>query len=185
MSNLSAAILRFQRNINWIEEKNITKGEQVFSNFISFKDAQLIQNTHWHPYFSEVFRLNSAATNIRINIQKVISSNLNNKYQIQNQDFLKNIKDYDKAAQLFNFIPALNNVKDKNGDRVIEHLGKTGRNDAIGVYQNSYHCQIQVALQYTEGGTNYWKDEALDREFAKTISNNFESLMNTFDQQPG
>ena len=33
-----------------------------------------------------------------------------------------NIKDYDKAAQLFNFIPALNNVKDKNGDRVIEHL---------------------------------------------------------------
>ena len=60
---------------------------------------------------------------------------------------------------------------------VIEHLGKTGRNDAIGVYQNSYNCQIQVALQYTEGGTNYWKDEALDREFAKTISNNFESLM--------
>jgi hypothetical protein len=33
-----------------------------------------------------------------------------------------NIKDYDKAAQLFNFIPALNNVKDTNGDRVIEHL---------------------------------------------------------------
>ena len=60
---------------------------------------------------------------------------------------------------------------------VIEHLGKTGRNDAIGVYQNSYNCQIQVALQYTEGGTNYWKDEALDREFAKTLSNNFESLM--------
>ena len=60
---------------------------------------------------------------------------------------------------------------------VIEHLGKTGRNDAIGVYQNSYNCQIQIALQYTEGGTNYWKDEALDREFAKTIQINFESLM--------
>ena len=60
---------------------------------------------------------------------------------------------------------------------VIEHLGKKGRNNAIGVYQNSYNCQIQIALQYTEGGTNYWRDSDLDREFAKTISNNFESLM--------
>ena len=60
---------------------------------------------------------------------------------------------------------------------VIEHLGKTGRNDAIGVYQNSYNCQIQVVLQYKEGGKNYWKDEALDREFAKTIQQNFEYLM--------
>ena len=60
---------------------------------------------------------------------------------------------------------------------VIEHLGKTGRNDAIGVYQNSYNCQIQIALQYTTGGTNYWSDSVLDREFAKTISDNFESLM--------
>ena len=60
---------------------------------------------------------------------------------------------------------------------VIEHLGKKGRNDQVIVYQNSYNCQIQVVLQYTEGGQNYWKDEALDREFAKTIQQNFESLM--------
>ena len=60
---------------------------------------------------------------------------------------------------------------------VIEHLGKKGRNDQVGVYQNSYNCQIQIALQYTESGTNYWRDSDLDREFAKTISNNFESLM--------
>ena len=60
---------------------------------------------------------------------------------------------------------------------VIEHLGKKGRNDQVGVYQNSYNCQIQIALQYTEGGKNYWKHEALDREFAKTIEMNFESLM--------
>ena len=33
-----------------------------------------------------------------------------------------NIKDYDKAAQIFNFIPALNNVKDAEGIRVIKHL---------------------------------------------------------------
>ena len=60
---------------------------------------------------------------------------------------------------------------------VIEHLGKVGRNDQVGVYQNSYNCQIQIALQYTESGTNYWRDSDLDREFAKTISNNFEYLM--------
>ena len=60
---------------------------------------------------------------------------------------------------------------------VIEHLGKKGRNDQVGVYQNSYNCQIQIALQYTTGGTNYWSDSELNKEFAKTISNNFESLM--------
>ena len=67
--------------------------------------------------------------------------------------------------------------KRSNMYSVIEHLGKEGRNGQIGVYQNSYNCQIQIALQYTEGGTNYWRDSDLDREFAKTISNNFESLM--------
>ena len=60
---------------------------------------------------------------------------------------------------------------------VIEHLGKVGRNDQVGVYQNVYNCQIQIALQYTEGGTSYWRDSDLDREFAKTIEMNFESLM--------
>ena len=60
---------------------------------------------------------------------------------------------------------------------VLAHLGKVGRNDQVGVYQNTYDCKIQVALQYTSGGQNYWYDQNLDREFAKTISNNFESLM--------
>lgn len=60
---------------------------------------------------------------------------------------------------------------------VIEHLGKKCRNDQVGVYQNSYNCQIQIALQYTESGTNYWSDSELNKEFAKTISKNFESLM--------
>jgi hypothetical protein len=100
MSDLSATVLRFQRNINWIEEKNITKGEHFFSSFISFKDAQLTQNLHWHPYWSEVFRLNSAATNIRINIQKVIFSKSDQRYQIQNQEFLKNIEDYNKQITI-------------------------------------------------------------------------------------
>ena len=60
---------------------------------------------------------------------------------------------------------------------VIDHLGKKGRNNQIGVYQNVYACEIKIALQYTEGGTNYWKDAELNREFAKTIEMNFESLM--------
>ena len=60
---------------------------------------------------------------------------------------------------------------------VIEHRGKVGRNDQVGVYQNVYACEIKIALQYTEGGTNYWRDSELDREFAKTIEINFESLM--------
>ena len=68
-------------------------------------------------------------------------------------------------------------TKRSNVYSVIKHLGKEGRNGQIGVYQNSYNCQIQIALQYTTGGTNYWSDSDLDKEFAKTISNNFESLM--------
>ena len=60
---------------------------------------------------------------------------------------------------------------------VIEHLGKVGRNGQIGVYQNVYACEIKIALQYVESGTNYWRDSDLDREFAKTIEVNFESLM--------
>jgi hypothetical protein len=96
LTNSKAAVLRFQRNINWKEEKNITKGEQVFSNFISFKDALLTQNTHWQPYWNEVFRLNTAASNIKVNIQKIVFGNLDNKHQIQNQEILKNVKDYNK-----------------------------------------------------------------------------------------
>ena len=60
---------------------------------------------------------------------------------------------------------------------VVEHIGKVGRNNQVGVYQNTYNCHIQIALQYKENGTNYWRDEDLNREFAKTIEKNFESLM--------
>lgn len=85
----------------------------------------------------------------------------------------------ENIAQLKQDFEALDSARSKRSKMysVIEHLGKVGRNDQVGVYQNSYNCQIQVALQYTEGGTNYWKNADLDKEFAKTISNNFESLM--------
>ena len=85
----------------------------------------------------------------------------------------------ENIKQLKEDFEALDSARSKRSKMygVIEHLGKTGRNNAIGVYQNSYNCQIQIALQYTEGGTNYWRDSDLDREFAKTIEMNFESLM--------
>ena len=85
----------------------------------------------------------------------------------------------ENIAQLKQDFEALEDARSKRSKMysVIKHLGKVGRNDQVGVYQNSYNCQIQIALQYTESGTNYWRDSDLDKEFAKTISNNFESLM--------
>ena len=85
----------------------------------------------------------------------------------------------ENIKQLKQDFEALDSARSKRSKMysVIEHLGKKGRNNAVGVYQNSYNCQIQIALQYTESGTNYWRDSDLDREFAKAISNNFESLM--------
>ena len=85
----------------------------------------------------------------------------------------------ENISQLKKDFKAFEDARSKRSNvySVIKHLGKEGRNGQIGVYQNSYNCQIQVALQYIEGGTNYWRDSDLDKEFAKTISNNFESLM--------
>lgn len=85
----------------------------------------------------------------------------------------------ENIKQLKQDFEALDSARSKRSKMygVIEHLGKTGRNDQVGVYQNSYNCQIQIALQYKEGGKNYWRHSDLDKEFAKTISNNFESLM--------
>ena len=85
----------------------------------------------------------------------------------------------ENIAQLKKDFDTLEKVTSKRSKMygVIEHKGKIGRNDQIGVYQNSYNCQIQVALQYTEGGTNYWRDSDLDKEFAKTVEANFEALI--------
>ena len=85
----------------------------------------------------------------------------------------------ENIKQLKKDFEALDSARSKRSKMygVIEHLGKVGRNDQVGVYQNSYNCQIQIALQYTESGTNYWRDSDLDREFAKTIKQNFEYLM--------
>ena len=85
----------------------------------------------------------------------------------------------ENIAQLKQDFDTLEKTRSKRSKMygVIEHLGKVGRNNQVGVYQNVYDCRIQISLQYTESGTNYWRDSDLDKEFAKTISNNFESLM--------
>jgi hypothetical protein len=100
LSNSYAATLRFQRNITWVEEKNIKKGDQSFSNFISFENAIIAQNNSWHPYWSEVFRLNSNATNVKINIQKLVYGKLNTNGEIQNQSLLKNIVNYNQQLTI-------------------------------------------------------------------------------------
>jgi len=70
--------------------------------------------------------------------------------------------------------------KQKRRDKiysVIEREGKEGRDYEVGKYQNGYRNEIQIALQYSEGGTNYWKDEELNKAFNKAVSRNFRKLL--------
>ena len=73
----------------------------------------------------------------------------------------------------------LEKVRKKAGDiqEVTKHIGAKGRNNQKGVWQNSYYCKLQAAIQYTEGGNNYWHSEALNNEFAKTVGENFQMLL--------
>ena len=93
----------------------------------------------------------------------------------------------ENIAQLKKDFETLEQARSKRSKMysVIKHLGKEGRNGQIGVYQNSYNCQIQIALQYTTGGTNYWSDSELNREFAKTIQRvdlEYQEAQNAFDK---
>jgi hypothetical protein len=68
------------------------------------------------------------------------------------------VKDYDNAAQIFNFIPALNNVKDKDGYRIIEHLSKKSvediealyKEDLINVVEDVMHSIAQQKVEQFE-----------------------------------
>ena len=95
-----AAVLRFQRNIVWLNEKNVKKDQQSFSHFISFKNASITQNSNWHPYWNEVFKLNTNAKNVKINVQKVVYGKLNSNEEIQNQSLLKNINNYNQQITI-------------------------------------------------------------------------------------
>jgi hypothetical protein len=65
------------------------------------------------------------------------------------------VKDYDKAAQIFNMIPALNNVKDKDGYRIIQHLTQKSvedvealfKEDLINVVEDVMHSLAQQKVE--------------------------------------
>lgn len=78
-------------------------------------------------------------------------------------------KDFESFKQAKNKMEKMNSV--------IKHVGEKGRNDEIGVYLNNYNINIQTALQYKEGGQNYYSDDELNREFERTVKENFTSLM--------
>ena len=60
---------------------------------------------------------------------------------------------------------------------VIQKFGQEGRNGQIGKWQNNYNNKLQIAIQYTEGGTNYWGDQELDKAFNQAVKNNFNMLL--------
>ena len=94
LKQTNAAVLRFQRSINWIEQENVVQNELVFPNFITFKNASITSKQFYHPYFNEVFRLNTNATNINVEIKQITFGNIGIKSKIQNQELLKTLKDY-------------------------------------------------------------------------------------------
>jgi hypothetical protein len=100
LSKSNAAVLNFQRNINWIEENDVNQNDHFFSHFVSFQNALISKNNNWHPYWCEVFRLNANAKNVKINIQNVVFGQFNKRYEIQNQSLLKNINNYNQQYSI-------------------------------------------------------------------------------------
>ena len=56
------------------------------------------------------------------------------------------IKDYNMAAQIFNFIPALNNVKDAEGIRVIKHLAFSPLEDVEAEFKEQLIDTLEEVL---------------------------------------
>ena len=85
----------------------------------------------------------------------------------------------EQILQMKKDLENLEKVRKKAGyiQEVTKHIGAIGRCDQKGVWQNSYHCKLQAAIQYTEGGNNYWSTETLNKEFAQTIEENFQMLL--------
>ena len=84
-----------------------------------------------------------------------------------------NIKQLKKDLEDFQSIEQ----KKSKIDSVVKHIGAVGRNREVGKWQNSFECKVQAALQYSEGGQCYWNDPVLDKEFIKTIHENFNQLL--------
>jgi hypothetical protein len=78
------------------------------------------------------------------------------------------IKDYDKAAQLFNFFPALNMLKDDNGDRIVQHLAKSMesvekmyKQQLIDVVENTMHSLAQEKMDLLSESKGFFDSKYL------------------------
>lgn len=58
-----------------------------------------------------------------------------------------NIKDYDLAAQIFNFIPELNNIKDENGVRMIELIASDPETFNVEKIQQMFGTEINKVVK--------------------------------------
>lgn len=56
------------------------------------------------------------------------------------------IKDYDNAAQVFNFFPALNMLTDENGDRIIQHLVEKSPEEITQLYKQQLIDVVENTL---------------------------------------
>ena len=72
-----------------------------------------------------------------------------------------NIKDYDKGAQLFHFLPIMNTIKDEDGINIIKKLALTGINidEAIEKYQPMFEEALSSIIdKEVEFKKNAWEE---------------------------
>ena len=83
-------------------------------NFMAESDMAFEKNEEGNIKFTEQLR--------ELLYQKLILPEMKRISNFHKNVKTTDIKDYDNAAQLFNFFPALNMLKDENGDRIVQHL---------------------------------------------------------------
>lgn len=89
-----------------------------------------------------------------------------------------NIKDYDKGAMLFHFLPIMNTLKDEDGINIIKKLALTGINidEAIDKYQPMFEEAISgIVRKEVEYKKNLWKDYTETNSQGKTFSKMFDT----------
>lgn len=128
-------------------------------NFMSESDIAFTRDTEGNITFTEELR--------ELLYNKLILPEMRRISNFHKNVKATDIKDYDKAAQLFNFFPALNMLKDESGDRIVQHLvtqdieavEKLFKEQLIDVVENTMHSLAQeksellsVFKEYNENG---------------------------------
>lgn len=89
-----------------------------------------------------------------------------------------NIKDYDKGAMLFHFLPIMNTLKDEDGINIIKKLALTGINidEAIEKYQPMFEEAISgIVRKEVEFKKEAWKDYTETNSQGHTYSKMFDT----------